>query len=507
MSMDKFIKTHGQPPASWRALPSSTSPVDLDPDSAVKPSAKAVTAVTKVTPSAEAAVGEETKARVKWVADFFRPKKSLVGATPAGNPPPSRRTIEHASKSIENAPKPKAKSKAKGKAKAMVLAEAHCAEAQVRDTPKEEAQTPDSSNSNEIVPCQVCSKKFPKCETYRLNNKTDKRKCKQCNRDQKKLYTIYKDDDDFLKDFKQMSKAEIKEFMEQNSEKTKKELKQAMKSNVEKHHTKKTEWRNGRGGDFQPLSVYKMRGYDDQAIDNLEKNCEQVWNNSIQQWTYCLDIVSKHKDNTEMKSQSLVELYRPKPDNEEEPAAGEKDHPEAGASRKRPRPQDEGSPARRPRRSLVKKNSEATLQQSSSTSPSKPRRIKNRVKREGRIIPRKVPKLTKQQINALKKRGCIVMKLAMAVREILGKLIRKAEQKANKSKVPTYIIEDANEKLSTISEICSAYETATDCDHISFKGLPTGQLSEKKATEACKAAENTSDNLQTMIEIAADIHR
>ena len=97
------------------------------------------------------------------------------------------------------------------------------------------------------------------------------------------------------------------------------------------------------------------------------------------------------------------------------------------------------------------------------------------------------------------------MKLAMAVREILGKLRKKAEQKANKSRVPSYIIEDANTKLNTISEIYEAYEKATDRDTSNFKGLPSGHLAEKAATEACKSAENTCDALQTMIEIAADI--
>ena len=41
-------------------------------------------------------------------------------------------------------------------------------------------------------------------------------------------------------------------------------------------------------GQFLPISVWAVRGFN---TTNIEKNCERKWDDALEEWTYCLNII------------------------------------------------------------------------------------------------------------------------------------------------------------------------------------------------------------------------
>ena len=52
-------------------------------------------------------------------------------------------------------------------------------------------------------------------------------------------------------------------------------------------------------GEHLPLSVYKQRGYDAQALKNIEANADKEWNPVLGAYTYRLDVKSASVTDTD----------------------------------------------------------------------------------------------------------------------------------------------------------------------------------------------------------------
>ena len=82
--------------------------------------------------------------------------------------------------------------------------------------------------------CDDCGKPQPTADMYKKAARSQKFRCRQCNRDQKRLADLLRSDSETRTDLKTMSKKEMAEFMDQNRALGKAELHHAVVACVKK---------------------------------------------------------------------------------------------------------------------------------------------------------------------------------------------------------------------------------------------------------------------------------
>jgi hypothetical protein len=95
---------------------------------------------------------------------------------------------------------------------------------------------------------------------------------------------------------------EIQDLFWADSPSSKAGLESALKKHIV--HDKVKQSTKGSKGKFYPISVYHTMGYRGVALDNIAKTCDKVYDESLKEYTYCLDVKERSEGEIDKEVQS-----------------------------------------------------------------------------------------------------------------------------------------------------------------------------------------------------------
>ena len=215
------------------------------------------------------------------------------------------------------------------KAKASAAASLAVAVAAKKTIADSTAPPSSATGDNELYKCTDCDLYFGKESGNFVGRAKNLFKCRSCNSCNQRCTTMMKGTY-AVKAWAAMSKEEKVAFRQKAKELSGEALKECL--TVTMKHIVKTRHSEfgGKLGKYLPLSVYKVQGYDEEALQGIASNAASRWDDQINQETYALLVFSfGGRDEQLTEDEVLWQML---------PEGGDEDRPRGDTDR-RPDPQ------------------------------------------------------------------------------------------------------------------------------------------------------------------------